>query len=77
MMHKIAGLVLALLLMAPLIEAQVHAQICQSNSATEQTKQAAIKYLRRLSLDLTGKLPTYEQQLKAYNDGYVSDAGET
>ena len=51
-----------------------YAQVCKPKDTTVEQKQAAVKYLRRLSLDLRGRLPSYAEQLKAYQDGHVTDA---
>lgn len=64
-------LVLAALVMLPV---SARAQVCMPKNETIEAKQAAVKYLRRLSVDLLGHLPSYDDQLKAYQTGQVTDA---
>ncbi|HAA57572.1 MAG TPA: hypothetical protein DCE42_22590 [Myxococcales bacterium] len=70
--HHVGGVCLALCVFG--MSFPTHAQVCKPKDTTVEQKQAAVKYLRRLSLDLRGRLPSYAEQLKAYQDGHVTDA---
>ena len=49
------------------------AQICKPTSPQVSKIQAAIKYLRRLSLDLRGRVPSYAELNQVVQRGYVDD----
>lgn len=73
MMNKTIHLVLIGFLTLSFIQTS-NAQVCKPQDVASEKKQAAIKYLRRLSLDLRGRLPSYKEQLDTYNSGHVTDA---
>ncbi len=50
------------------------AQVCKVPTPQVQKLQAAVKYLRRLSLDLQGRAPSYDELNKVVQQGFVDDS---
>lgn len=64
------GFLVALLVLVQ----QTPAQVCKVPSPQVQKIQAAVKYLRRLSLDLRGRAPSYAELNKVVQQGHVDDS---
>jgi hypothetical protein len=54
-----------------LLAATAHAQVCLPQKSS---KQSALQYLRRLSLDLRGFSPSYQEMMEVVKAGKVSDS---